>query len=507
MQRKKTNKQLLSDWTDFKDNVLQDSPIDLKEKPADKAKRIKELEKDYEAWFKYYFGKYYKNEPADFHIKASRRIINNSDWYEVRSWARDLAKSTRTMMEVLYLTLTGKKYNVLLVSNSYDNAVRLLEPYKKELESNNRIINDYGIQERLGSWETGSFTTKKGVSFRAIGKGQSPRGTKNEHKRPDVILGDDMDTDEECRNADRITESVKWIEKALIPTQDVSDDILILFCGNIIAKYCCITEMAKKADYHDIINIRDKNGKSTWIQKNSEEKIDRILSKISYNAAQGEYFNNPVSEGDTFKEITFDKCPPLSRCDAVLVYADPSTSNRDRSSGSDKAVGIIARKGQTYYLYKCWLDTMSNDKFIDALFEAYTICIDKKVDTLKVYIENNSLQNPFYEQVLLPLVRNKGRDKKISLPVTPDTRRKGDKYTRIEGTLEPINRLGNLIFNIKEKENPNMQRMEGQMLGVSPKQKKMDGPDMLEGGVWILQRRTFRVSHNYIAAPTRNRRY
>lgn len=507
MARKKTDKQWLTEWGDYKDNLLKGSPVDLKETPAEKLNRINFLESKPEMWFKYYLSKYYKSEPALFHIKASKRILYNNEWFEVRSWSRELAKSTRTMMEVLYLTLTGKKHNVLLVSNSYDNAERLLEPYKKELESNRRIINDYGTQVKLGSWETGEFTTKLNNSFRAIGKGQSPRGTKNDAVRPDIILLDDIDTDEECRNPDRVTESIKWIEKALIPARSISEPTLILACGNIIAKHCCITHLAKKADHHEIINIRDKKGNSTWPAKNSEQHIDRVLNTISYNAAQGEYFNNPISEGDTFKEICYDKCPPLNKCDAVLIYSDPATSNRDRSSGSDKAVGIIGRKGATYYLYKCWLDTMSNNKFIDAMFEAHAICTNKKVDVLKVYVENNSLQNPFYEQVLLPLIRNKAQADGKALPITPDARKKGDKYTRIEGTLEPLNRLGNLIFNIKEKENPNMQRMEGQMLGVSPKQKKMDGPDMLEGGVWLLQRKTFKANHTYRTAKINDRRY
>ncbi len=507
MAKKKTDKQLLSDWGSFKDNFLKGSPIDLNETPAEKAKRIKYLEDNHEEWFKYYFPKYYSSEPAPFHIKASKRIINNPEWYEVRSWSRELAKSTRTMMEVLFLVLTERKHNVLLVSNSYDNAERLLAPYKKELESNQRIINDYGVQEKLGSWESGEFKTKSGASFRALGKGQSPRGTKNDAVRPDIILLDDIDTDEECRNPDRIKESVGWIENALIPTRSISEPTLILACGNIIAEYCCITEMALNADKHDIVNIRDKNGKSTWPQKNSEADIDRVLSKLSYNAIQREYFNNPIIEGSTFKEITFGKCPPLKQCDAVLVYADPATSDREVSSGSDKMIGIIGRKGANYYLYKCWLDTMRNSRFIDILFEAHRICKEKKVDTSKVYIENNNLQNPFYEQTLLPLVRTKNIETGISLPITPDTRDKKNKYTRIDGTLEPLNRLGNLIFNIKEKDNPNMKRMKSQMLGVSPKQKKMDGPDGLEGGVWILQHRTFRVSHRYSAAPRQNRRF
>ena len=507
MARKKSDKELLQDWQGYKENHLKGSPVDLKETASQKRKRIQKLESNYEEWFKYYFSKFYKSEPAPFHVRASKRIIQNDEWYEVRSWSRELAKTTRTMMEVMNLTLTGKKKNVLLVSASYDNAEDLLKPYKTLLEVNQRIINDYGIQQKPGAWESGKFTTKLGVSFRALGKGQSPRGTKNDEVRPDLILIDDIDTDEECRNADRVKESVKWIEEALIPTKSISEPLLILVCGNIIAKYCCITEMGKKADKHEIINVRDKAGKSTWPQKNSEEAIDRTLKLISYNAAQKEYFNNPVSEGDTFKEIHYGKVPKLSKCDAVLVYADPATSNKDVSSASDKAVGIIAKKGLKYYVYKVWLDTMTNSKFIDCLFKAHEIAIKEGVDSCKVWIENNSLQDPFYTQVLLPLIKKKARKDNTPLPVSEDTRSKKDKYTRIEGTLEPKNRLGELIFNQDDELDPNMSRLESQMLGVSPKSKKMDGPDMIEGGVWLLEKRSRVFDYGYVGPSTNSRRY
>ena len=54
----------------------------------------------------------------------------------------------------------------------------------------------------------------------------------------------------------------------------------------------------------DIINIRDKDGKSTW-DKNSEGDVDKILSLVSTASAQKEYFNNPLSEGDVFTEMTW----------------------------------------------------------------------------------------------------------------------------------------------------------------------------------------------------------
>jgi hypothetical protein len=96
-----------------------------------------------------------------------------------------------------------------------------------------------------------------------------------------------------------------------------------------------------------------------------------------------------------------------------------------------------------------------------------------------------------YEQVLLPLIFEKQLTEG-HLPITPDTRKKPDKFFRIEGTLEPLNRLGNLIFDERLKGDPNMALMEEQMLGVSEEATVMDGPDALEGGVWIIKNRTFK---------------
>ncbi|PXY44515.1 hypothetical protein DMB68_13690 [Flavobacterium hydrophilum] len=483
MAKKVSNKEYLDIWREFCENMDNATPIDLTESHGAKLRRIAHLEKNPEEWFKYYFPNYYTSEPADFHIKATRRVLANAEWYEVRSWARELSKSGRTMMEVLYLAMTGKKKNILLISNSADNAERLLLPYKGILERNNRIIADYGIQKKVGSWEASEFKTRKGVSFRAIGAGQSPRGTRNDASRPDVILIDDIDTDEFCRNIELVKERVKWIEQALIPTRSISNGLLLIACGNIIAKYCCITEMGKKADKWDIINIRDKDGNSSWPQKNKEEAIKRVESSISYESFQKEYCNNPMDGGDTFKDILFDKCPQLRHCDTVVIYADPAPSNSDKTNASSKAIVILACKGIHYYLYKVWVDQMSNAQFCEYLFEAHDICKRAGVDPVYIWIENNSLQNPFYEQVILPHIYRLESELKTSLPIRPDDRKKPEKYARIEGTLEPLNRLGRLIFNLMEKANPHMERMVAQFTNFNRKAKLMDGPDAVEGAV------------------------
>lgn len=483
---KASDSDYLKAWQSFRDNFRKATPIDINETPADKLKRIEKLEKDPEAWFKYYFPNYCTAEPAPFHKRATKRVIKNAEWYEVRAWSRELAKSARSMMELIHLSLVGRIKNVLLVSNSGDNAERLLLPFKACFEANQRIINDYGKQARYGSWTTTEFAIEKGCSFRSLGWGQSPRGTRNDNYRPDVILIDDIDTDEECRNEEIMKAKMNWIEQALFGTRSISNPTLILVNGNIIHENCAVKQLGQKADCFEIINIRDENGKSTWPNKNSEAQIDRVLQNVSYESQQKEYFNNPMDGSDTFKDLKDGKVPRLNICN-VTIYADPATSNKDVSSGSYKAVGIIAQKGFDYYIVKVFVDTMSNAKFVAALFECYEYCKSKGVENVKVWIENNTLQNPFYEQVLLPIIYQQANESKIFLPITPDERQKPDKYTRIEGTLEPVNRLGHLIFNEQESEDPHMKRLKAQFRNFSRKQKRMDGPDMVEGGVVKLK--------------------
>src|SRR5699024_8926164 len=144
----------------------------------DRKKRVQKLEKNFEKWAAYYFPHYYSSKPAQFHVRASKRWINPPSSrkgkkdvariYEVRAWSRELAKSSRAMMEDLYLLLTGKARVKLLVSNSEANAIKLATPYRINLESNNRIIHDYGEQKSIGDWSEHKFTTKTGFVIAAI---------------------------------------------------------------------------------------------------------------------------------------------------------------------------------------------------------------------------------------------------------------------------------------------------------------------------------------------------
>lgn len=477
---KQGDKRALFDWNLFKESILRSTEVDYNEDEAEKLKRIKSLEADPEAWFKFYFPNYSYAEPADFHKRATRRVLNNPEWYEVRAWSRELAKSARTMMEVLYLTLTGKKRSVLMISNSYDNAERLLTPYMMLLEFNQRIINDYGIQKREGDWTAGEFSTKQGVSFRAVGAGQSPRGTRKDEVRPDIVLVDDYDTDEDCRNPETVDKKWQWFEKAAFPTRSISKPLLVIFCGNIIAEYCCILKAIEMSDHHDIINIRDKSGKSTWPQKNSEENIDRVLSKISYSTSQGEYFNNPISEGKVFNSLNYKKLQPISSYQFLISYCDPSYKKK----ADYKAVALMGKYKDEFHVLKVYCAQATTADMLEWHYEILNSV--KSKTAVHYYIEW-----PWIDDSLVLEIQAANKRHNMVLPLKPDERDKPDKYHRIESLLEPLNRNEKLWFDISLKDSAHMKAMEAQFKALSPTSRAHDdGPDAVEGAAWIINSKT-----------------
>lgn len=475
---KQTDSQVRRAWEQFCNSMRDDDAPGIPgEHPLQQQARIRTLGADPEAWFRWYFPAFCTAAPAGFHLQATQRVLAQDEWYEVRAWSRELAKSTRTMMEVLYLALTGRKRNVLLVSNSLDNAVRLLQPYRAALEGNRRLLYDYGQQQQLGCWEAAAFTTRSGVAFRAIGAGQSPRGTRNAEARPDVILVDDIDTDEDVRNADTIRRRWDWVEQALIGTRSISSPLLVIFCGNIIAPYCCITEAMKRADHVDIVNIRDAQGHSSWPQKNSEEMIDRVLSRISYAAQQKEYFNNPVSEGAVFRQMAYKPALPLGDYELLVCYTDPSF--RDTARSDYKATVLVGRWRDEFHVLRVFLEQATTAAMIGWHYE------------LLHWLGGHScwfyMEQVFLQDMILKEFYEEGARRGSTIPVMGDRRAKPGKYMRIESLLDPLHRHGKLWLNESEKHSPHMQRLHDQFLAFGPGSRAHDdGPDAVEGAVWIL---------------------
>lgn len=485
------DRKAFKEWQEYHRALKRDKAVD-ELNPIERKRKLEQLEKSPAKWIQFFFAEFCRYPFTPFQLKAINRICTRGEWYEVLSWSRELAKSTITFMCVMYLVASGRKKNVLLVSNSHENAVRLLEPYKKAFESNSLFKAYYGDLREVGKWTADEFSLTSGAAFRALGALESPRGTRKDAVRPDCILLDDFDTDADCRNMDILNKKWDWFEQALLGTRSVSEDLLTIVCGNIIARDCCVKRAGEKADKWDIVNIRDKDGKSTWPEKNTEERIQRLQDKMSTRSFQQEYMNNPLSEGEVFTELTWDKCPPLSKLRFVVCYGDPAPSNKKIDVNSFKSLFLIGYLDGKFYIYKGFLSHVKNAEYVNWYY--YIRDYVGSQAQVFYFIENNTLQDPFYEQVFIPLFAEYGKERGF-ISISPDTRKKPPKYDRIEGNLEPLNRQGRLVLNIEEKGNPHMKRLEEQFLLINRAMRSpADGPDCIEGAVWILNQKISTLS-------------
>lgn len=480
---KLSKREISERWEAFRINLVRETPVPTGESEAEKLKRIARLKGNFEEFCKYYWPNYCSAPFAKFHLNLAKKIAKSDRIYIVRAWAREHSKSVVAGLFIpLFEMVNDRLDNMLLVSHNYDNACELLMPIMLSLESNQRFIHDFGPQKSWRGWEVGRFVTASGKSFRALGAGQSPRGSRNEEKRPDYILIDDIDTDEEGRNDERVKKKWNWVEQALFPTLSISGRKRFVIVGNIIHKNSIIVRAKEKADDFEQINILDKNGQPSWKERYNLDDVNYMLSKISYASGQKEYYNNPISEGTVFKDIKWGKVPPLNKFRFLVAYCDASYSNSRKNDF--KALPLIGELDGDYYIIKAYLEQTVLNKMVCWFYDLRDYVRERT--QIYNYIECNGFQDPWYNDVFMPAVRAMEKEKG-TLAITPDDRDKPDKFSRIEGNLEPLNRRGSLIFNEAEKEDPHMKRLVEQFEAIEPALSAHDdGPDATEGAYWII---------------------
>jgi len=164
-------------------------------------------------------------------------------------------------------------------------------------------------------------------------------------------------------------------------------------------------------------------------------------------------------------------------------------------------VSLLGKLDGKLYVIRTRLDKALNAEFIDWYVQLLDSIQGKT--SVYCYMENNKLQDPFFQQVFQPLVAKVRRERGIQLHIRPDERKKTDKATRIEANLEPLNRMGHLILNEAERDNPHMRELADQFSLFTLNLKyPADGPDAVEGGNRIIDELLRRVEK----PATRDRR-
>ncbi len=147
---------------------------------------------------------------------------------------REFAKTTITSFGyVLHQICHSRRHFIIIASDTEDLASDLTGYIYLELLHNERLKCDFGELVR-DHWAVDDFVTLTDVRLKARGRGQRLRGLKHKQHRPDLIILDDLENDQQARSPDLVKKLLSWITGAVYPAIEASGSLF--WIGTILAR-------------------------------------------------------------------------------------------------------------------------------------------------------------------------------------------------------------------------------------------------------------------------------
>ena len=160
---------------------------------------------------------------------------------------RGHAKSTNfTFKDSLHAALYRYKHYIIILSDSSDQAEGFLTDIKTELEDNRDIQEDFGRQQGK-VWKSNVVLTATDIKIEAIGSGKKIRGRRHRAWRPDLIVLDDVENDENVNTADQRRKLDSWFKKAVSKAGDTYTDIM--YIGTVLHYDSLLSNVLKNPEY------------------------------------------------------------------------------------------------------------------------------------------------------------------------------------------------------------------------------------------------------------------
>lgn len=439
---------------------------------------------------------------------------------------RGHAKSTNlTFKGTMHSTLYGYKHYPIIISDSSEQAEGFLDNIRVEFEENTAILEDFG--PLAGSvWRSNVLVTKTNIKIEAIGSGKKIRGRKHRNWRPDLIILDDVENDENVRTPEQRSKLKNWFDKAVSKSGDDYTDIVyigtLLHYDSLLAKtltnpayrsikYKAVIQFSQADDlwqqwesiFTDLSNDDREANALAFFQAHKaamlegtqvlwEEKLsyyDLMVMRVSEGEASfnSEEQNEPINPDDClFMEEWFEYYneAEINFRDPVFDFfgfIDPSLGKTKRSDFS--AIVTLAKHRSSGYMYVVDADIERRhpDRIIaDVLAKERWLRASFGHGYRKLGAETNQFQW-FLKEELAKASAKAG----LYLPIE-EVQQTSDKVMRIQ-TLQPDVKNKYIKFNRRHK------RLLEQLTQF-PMGAHDDGPDALEGARSIAKRvKRFRI--------------
>jgi len=465
--------------------------------PKKQAERVRRARDD-QAYFNRTYLPHYFNQPsAEFHADMDELAEAGEEQKRpvVIAAPRGFAKSTSlSVARVLRKGLYGQKKFVVHISDTELQARGNTVCIRTELEINPRIIHDFGNQ-KTSQWSAGEFDFAGGMKVLARGSGQAVRGPRNREQRPDLIIVDDLDSDESVRNPKRTKNSYDWLKEAVIPSLDPISGSLIML-GVLISKRSVLAQAIdnpaflsrtfKAVDnpvWDEHVN-RFSAGVSLWPERFSMDHLSRTRFLIGSVSFKKEYQNEPTDDEGLFHSAwiekhryRWDQLPD----EALSTYQGIDPSVGEGMSNDFKSNITTSRANAKTYVRHAWIKRCSIDVMISAAYY-----LNERFSSIQVGLEADGWQS-LLERDFNRAAEERGR----YLPIVPVLRHGLSKRdeARIGGLSRPIE-MGSLVFPYgPESEIGDMETLIEQIVLFPSSTEPDDGPDGLETAYHLGEKR------------------
>ena len=284
---------------------------------------------------------------------------------------------------VLASVLFRDRKFVVLVSDTETQATNFLNDLKQDLKDNEDLIDLFQIKGFKKETETDIIVEMQdGYQFRIVVRGseQRVRGLKWNQARPDLIVCDDLEGDEQVANKERREKFRRWFEGALLPCRAKHGIVRIV--GTVMHLDSLLNRLmpldSLKTTHIEPLKTYSTHPRPTWKAiryRAHNEDFSELLwggqydaeffrSKKEHLTEQGipeiyaqEYLNYPIDEStsyfkrDDFQEISSFDLDKIKRSEKELNYyigCDLAVSTADRSDFSVFVIAGIDDRGLMY---------------------------------------------------------------------------------------------------------------------------------------------------------------
>lgn len=500
---------------------------------------------DMEFFGRAYFPHYFSRPSPEFHKELDaiwqqgvlkgqypitpvkiKEISRMNGTKRVAAAPRGHAKSTTlTFKGTMHAIVYGYKHYPIIISDSSEQAEGFLDNIRVEFEENEFLKEDFG--DLTGKvWRSNVLITSTNIKVEAIGSGKKIRGRKHRNWRPDLIVLDDIENDENVRTPEQRSKLENWFLKAVSKAGDDYTDIVyigtLLHYDSLLAKtlknpgykaikYKAVISFSKADDlwkkwediYTDLSNDNHEEDARAYFEANRdamlegtqvlwEEKLsyyDLMVMRVTEGEASfnSEEQNEPINPEDCIfnkewfefyneAEIDFN-----SRDYMFFGFVDPSLGKTKHSDFS--AIITMAKHKVSGYMYVMDADIERRhpDKIIeDVLEKERWLRRDFGRGYKKFGAETVQFQW-FLKEELAKASAKAG----LYLPIE-EVPQVSDKTMRVQ-TLQPDVKNHYIKFNKRHK--LLLEQMEHFPMGAHD-----DGPDALEGCRTIAKKtKKFRI--------------